>query len=339
MKSNLPSEKAKTLLHAYIAKGPGPGKSKIKQGLSSSGFQMVLILAVFDDRSAKWVYEFLIEEGELASQVSSKKEANQIRKISGWISKTRTGIMKLPPLCRGRIQPPDMAVARQRWDLLNPRPSEEELLSGDWKGIPADYSDLNLTCLGKNEKPLAKSADPTSGAAVEAQALHGAKTAESTNLAGASEFHEQPRSPSTPEEINKTENSTTEDAGSITVRLKSDLIDFSKAPTHERLPDGGRDSSAFEKEIRKIFNRRAPFLDGAHAAIIVEMPDPLMRNQAFHDLEKVLPRDDLDFYMTRRADLAVILLNEDQPGASNWQSALQKAKIAFQKAALVDTPP
>lgn len=135
-------ERAKSLLAAYGAKKHDREKPTFKL---SPEVRMLLTLAVFDDRSAKWAYEFLVEEGELASGAEPKKVINQIRKVSGWISKIRVEDMKLPPLCKGLIQPPDMVKARKRWDDVNQRPSDEEILSGTWKGIAVDLSDLLLS--------------------------------------------------------------------------------------------------------------------------------------------------------------------------------------------------
>jgi hypothetical protein len=112
-----------------------------------------------------------------------------------------------------------------------------------------------------------------------------------------------------------------------------DFIDFSKAPANERLPGSGVKATEYEIEIGKIFNRRADFLDDAHAAAKAGLPDPVVRNQTFHDLVTGLPKDDLNWYAFRRADLAVILLNDDHPGAGNWLRAIQKAKAAFHEAA------
>lgn len=134
-----------SLFAAYNAKAADTERSKTKARSRAPETRMILILSVFDDRSAKWTYELLVEQGVLDEETDPKRKINQLRKVSGWIAEIRVQDMKLPPQCKGLVQPPDMAVARQRWEVLNPRPSMDMILSGEWEGIAANYSDLNLS--------------------------------------------------------------------------------------------------------------------------------------------------------------------------------------------------
>lgn len=137
-------QKTQAMLAAYDAKTAHDGRSNRKSRSMSAETRIILILPIYDRRSARWIQEFLVEQGELDAETDPKKEKSQLRNVSGWVSEVRVQDMKLPPLHKGRVQPPDMAVALQRWYALNPRPSAKMILSGKWQGIAADYSDLDL---------------------------------------------------------------------------------------------------------------------------------------------------------------------------------------------------
>jgi hypothetical protein len=189
------TERAKSLLAAYDLKAANTAKAKPRPDSTSQEIRIVLILMVFDHRPAEWGYDFMVEQDILTRETDRKKRKNQIRKISGWCSKIRVEEMGLPPLHRGLIQPPDMLVARERWDVLNPRPSDEILLSGTLKFTPADYSDLDLGPSQHRKKLKEKGTKSIKSAtsAKPAPTLQSAAPATIANPEGASSACENPQ--------------------------------------------------------------------------------------------------------------------------------------------------
>lgn len=119
------------LLNAYESTVVIPGPKQVDQGT-----WMILIWAIYDDRSGEWIHDFLVKENQLPA-VEGKKRKNQIRKVHNWRAAVEAEI-GLEPRKKGRPSA-QYHAGRQRWKVANPRPSAEMLLAG-WQPVAVDYT-------------------------------------------------------------------------------------------------------------------------------------------------------------------------------------------------------
>lgn len=290
---------AKSLLLAYAAKVKATkktdnGEKNRRSNSLSPVIRTIVILAIYDGKSAKWVCELLVDHGVIPNETDPKKRANQTRKVCGWISKIRVEDMKLPPLCKGLDQPPDMAEARKRWDAINPRPRDEDLLNGKWTGIAGDYSDLNLS------PPKRK----------KVMEVVRTRTAKATTTA----------SPRNKEAILRSRVPAPN-------HLPPDIVKIlGEAPDWEDLPFG-KNQIDFDSMVEPIFERREDFLKEAKKAC---QTIPLINfADIFQSHVDLLPRNVIDEFVTGYADLYVIF-RSDTVLSSRWRDGLFEGKDEFE---------
>lgn len=99
---------------------------------------MILVMAIYDDRSGDWVHDFLVAN-KCLPVVEGVAHTSQLRKVHRWRSNVESEI-GLPPRGRGKATP-KYNKQRRRWESANPRPTSQMLLDG-WYPVAVDYDAL-----------------------------------------------------------------------------------------------------------------------------------------------------------------------------------------------------